>query len=132
MKGEALLHVENLVKHFHVRLGAFGESGATVHALDDVTFDIIEGETLSLVGESGCGKSTTGFSLLNLHEPTAGAVIYKGKDIATLDEHAMRRLRGPADRLSGSLFDAQSAHDDWRGHRRADPVPRQAEQGGGP
>ena len=74
MKGEVLLHVDGLVKHFDVRLGAFGQSGATVHALDDVTFDVIEGETLSLVGESGCGKSTAGFSLLRLFEPTAGAL----------------------------------------------------------
>jgi peptide/nickel transport system ATP-binding protein len=93
MKGEVLLHVDGLVKHFDVRLGAFGQSGAKVHALDDVTFDVIEGETLSLVGESGCGKSTAGFSLLRLFEPTAGAVIYNGNDITKLDDAAMRSLR---------------------------------------
>ena len=90
MQGEPLLKIENLVKHFNVRLGAFGERGATVHALDDVNFEIIEGETLSLVGESGCGKSTTGFTILNLHQATSGKVMYKGENIATLDDKAMR------------------------------------------
>jgi peptide/nickel transport system ATP-binding protein len=93
MQGEPLLKIENLVKHFNVRLGAFGERGATVHALDDVNFEIIEGETLSLVGESGCGKSTTGFTILNLHQATSGKVIYKGENIATFDDKAMRPLR---------------------------------------
>ena len=58
-----------------------GASCATVHALDDFTLDVEEGETLSLVGESGCGKSTTGFCILNLHRPTAGTVRYKGQNI---------------------------------------------------
>ncbi|MFB2552689.1 ABC transporter ATP-binding protein [Ensifer soli] len=93
MDAGPLLRIENLVKHFHVRLGAFGERLATVHALDDVNFDIIEGETLSLVGESGCGKSTTGFTLLNLHRATSGKVIYQGRDIAGLDDRAMRPYR---------------------------------------
>jgi peptide/nickel transport system ATP-binding protein len=89
----ALLRIENLRKHFPVRLGAFGEKAAVVHALDDVSFEIIEGETLSLVGESGCGKSTTGFAILNLHRPTAGQVIYRGENIAALDEKQMRPIR---------------------------------------
>ena len=93
MQGQSLLKIENLVKHFNVRLGAFGERGATVHALDDVNFEIIEGETLSLVGESGCGKSTTGFTILNLHQATSGQVIYKGQNIAALGDKAMRPLR---------------------------------------
>jgi peptide/nickel transport system ATP-binding protein len=89
----ALLQVKGLTKHFAVRLGAFGEREALVRALDDFTVDIIEGETLSLVGESGCGKSTTGFCILNLHRPTAGSVVYGGKEIAGLPEEAMRPLR---------------------------------------
>ncbi|QYZ69442.1 ABC transporter ATP-binding protein [Neotabrizicola shimadae] len=89
----ALLEVRNLQKHFDLRLGAFGERGATVHALDDFTLDVEEGETLSLVGESGCGKSTTGFCILNLHRPTAGTVRYKGQNIASLGEDAMRPFR---------------------------------------
>lgn len=88
-----LLRIENLQKHFPVRLGAFGEKAALVHALDDASFEIIKGETLSLVGESGCGKSTTGFAILNLHRPTAGQVLYRGQNIAILDEKQMRPIR---------------------------------------
>ena len=93
MSAEPLLRIENLVKHFHVKLGAFGERAATVYALDDVSLDIQEGETLSLVGESGCGKSTTGFTILNLHRASGGKVIYKGQDLTQLDEKDMRPFR---------------------------------------
>ena len=88
-----LLEIRNLSKHFDLRLGAFGERGARVHALDDFSVDIAEGETLSIVGESGCGKSTTGFAILNLHHPSGGSVLYKGTDLAQLDEDAMRPFR---------------------------------------
>ena len=88
-----LLQIRNLTKHFDLRLGAFGERGARVHALDDFSVDIATGETLSIVGESGCGKSTTGFAILNLHHPSGGSVIYKGTDLAQLDEDAMRPFR---------------------------------------
>ncbi|TCL72860.1 oligopeptide/dipeptide ABC transporter ATP-binding protein [Rhizobium sp. BK251] len=93
MGAEPLLKVENLVKHFHVKLGAFGDRAATVYALDNVDLDIMEGETLSLVGESGCGKSTTGFTILNLHRATSGRVVYKGQDLAVLNEKQMRPFR---------------------------------------
>ncbi len=93
MGAEPLLRIDNLQKHFAVRLGAFGERSAIVHALDDASFDILAGETLSLVGESGCGKSTTGFTILNLHHATGGQVIYKGENIAGLDEKRMRPIR---------------------------------------
>ncbi|MBB3609539.1 oligopeptide/dipeptide ABC transporter ATP-binding protein [Rhizobium sp. BK602] len=93
MPAQPLLKIENLVKHFHVRLGAFGERAATVHALDNIDLNIMEGETLSLVGESGCGKSTTGFTILNLYKATSGKVLYKGRDLATLTEKQMRPFR---------------------------------------
>ncbi|MDO8885217.1 ABC transporter ATP-binding protein [Pseudotabrizicola sp.] len=89
----ALLEIRGLSKHFGLTLGAFGDRAATVRALDDFSVDIIEGETLSLVGESGCGKSTTGFCILNLHQPSGGSVKYKGQEIAGLDEAAMRPFR---------------------------------------
>lgn len=88
-----LISIRNLRKHFDLRLGAFGERSATVYALDDFSLDIAAGETLSLVGESGCGKSTTGFCILNLHRPSGGSVTYKGTDLAKLDEDAMRPFR---------------------------------------
>lgn len=93
MGAEPLLKIENLVKHFHVRLGAFGEKAATVYALDDIDLSIMEGETLSLVGESGCGKSTTGFTILNLYRATSGKVLYRGQNLAELDERQMRPFR---------------------------------------
>lgn len=93
MSSSPLLQVNGLTKHFPIRLGSFGERSATVYALDDFSVDIEEGETLSVVGESGCGKSTAGFTILNLHRPTAGKVIYRGADIAKLDEKAMRSYR---------------------------------------
>ena len=88
-----LITIRNLAKAFPVRLGAFGERAATVRALDDFTATILEGETLSLVGESGCGKSTTGFCILNLQRPTGGEVFYKGTDLSKLDEDGMRPFR---------------------------------------
>lgn len=93
MSAEPLLRIENLKKHFPIRLGAFGERTGIVQALDDASFDIIEGQTLSLVGESGCGKSTTGFAILNLHRPSGGRVLYKGENIALYDENRMRPIR---------------------------------------
>ena len=88
-----MIEIRDLSKQYHVRLGAFGETAAIVHALDGFSADIMEGETLSLVGESGCGKSTTGFCLLNLQQPSSGQVRYKGQDIAGLDDEAMRIFR---------------------------------------
>nr|WP_246429651.1 oligopeptide/dipeptide ABC transporter ATP-binding protein [Prosthecomicrobium pneumaticum] len=87
------MRIEGLSKHFFVKLGAFGQKSAEVHALDDFTLDIRRGETLSLVGESGCGKSTAGFTILQLYKPSRGRVVYEGVDLATLDEKALRPLR---------------------------------------
>ena len=90
---EPLLRVEGLTKHFPVKGGVFLRTQGHVHAADDVSFVLNEGETLGLVGESGCGKSTVGKTLLRLVEPTAGAVFFEGRDIAQLDGKAMRALR---------------------------------------
>ncbi len=89
-----IISVKGLVKHFPVRRGVvFSRTVGQVQAVDDVSFDIRRGETLALVGESGCGKSTTGRLILKLMAPTAGSVRFKGEEIAALDEHEMRRLR---------------------------------------
>lgn len=93
MSAPVLLRVEDLTKHFHVRLGAFGERRALVHALEGICFEVLAGETLSLVGESGCGKSTAGMTLLGLFRPTRGRVLLDGVDLAGLSEKAMRPYR---------------------------------------
>ena len=91
--GAVVVRVESLTKHFPVQLGAFGEHAATVHALDGVSFDIHKGETMGLVGESGCGKSTAGLTILQLHRPTAGKVYYQDMDLTQLKEKQLRPIR---------------------------------------
>jgi oligopeptide/dipeptide ABC transporter ATP-binding protein len=85
---EVLLQVENLVKHFHVRGHA-----TPVRAVDGVSLTIRRGETLGLVGESGCGKTTTGRCILQLEQPTSGRVVFEGVDLTTLDHGALRAVR---------------------------------------
>src|SRR6266478_2575249 len=89
---EPLLRVTDLVKHFPIRGGLFSREVARVHAVDDVSFDILKGETLGLVGESGCGKSTTGRCILRLIEPTAGEIWFDGKEVTALSGGALRAL----------------------------------------
>jgi oligopeptide transport system ATP-binding protein len=88
-----LLEVRNLVKHFKVGGGLFGGKPGVVRAVDDVTFSITRGETLGLVGESGCGKTTTGRCILQLERPSRGRVIFEGHDLTTLDDAALRGAR---------------------------------------
>jgi oligopeptide/dipeptide ABC transporter ATP-binding protein len=88
-----LVAVRELVKHFPLRTGWFGRGGGTVRAVDGVSFTIARGETLALVGESGCGKSTTGRALLRLVEPTSGAVHFDGIDVRALAAEPLRQLR---------------------------------------
>jgi oligopeptide transport system ATP-binding protein len=90
---EPLLRVRNLVKYFPIKGGLFSREVARVHAVDGVSFDIMAGETLGLVGESGCGKSTTGRCILRLIEPTSGEVWFGDKNVTTLDKRSLRALR---------------------------------------
>ena len=88
-----LLKVENLKKYFPIKKGILGRVAGQIKAVDDISFYVNEGETLGIVGESGCGKSTTGRCLLRLLEPTEGTVEFDGKDITKLSAEEMRKTR---------------------------------------
>jgi oligopeptide transport system ATP-binding protein len=91
---EPLIQIRDLKVHFPVRTGVLvSRVTGQVHAVDGISFDIHKGETLGLVGESGCGKSTTGRAILQLVRPTAGQVLYAGQDLVTLKGRALRPLR---------------------------------------
>src|SRR5438552_7247357 len=88
-----ILIVKDLVKHYPIRKGVVPKIVGYVRAVDGVSFSIPRGKTLSLVGESGCGKTTTGRTVLRLIEPTSGRVIFDGRDVFSLGERDMRPLR---------------------------------------
>ncbi len=87
-----LLQVTDLVKHFPLRGGLFGGTVDKVHAVDGVSFDLAAGETLGVVGESGCGKSTTGRCVLRLIEPTSGEVRFEGRNVTAMGKNDLRAL----------------------------------------
>ncbi|MGE5701594.1 MAG: ABC transporter ATP-binding protein [Clostridia bacterium] len=90
---ESLLEVNNLHVHFPVKKGILQRTKGFVRAVDDISFDVARGETFGLVGESGCGKSTTGRAILNLIKPTSGQVLFGGEDLATIAPGLMREKR---------------------------------------
>ena len=97
--GKALIEVSGLKMYFPITAGVFRKHVGDVKAVDNVSFTIYEGETLGLVGESGCGKSTCGRAILRLYEPTAGAVRIDSKDVLAADANTLREMR-----LSGHSF----------------------------
>ena len=90
---EVLLKVKNIKKYFPIRTGMFARKAGDVKAVDDVSFEVYEGETLGIVGESGCGKSTTGRVIMRLHEATEGSIEFQGVELTKLSDEKMRKVR---------------------------------------
>ncbi len=129
MTGGPILRVRDLVKHFPVRSGGrVGGSSPVVHAVDGVSFDLSRGETLGLVGESGCGKSTTGRTVLQLYPPTSGEVYLDGVDLVKLRRRELRAIRprmqmifqDPFASLNPRMTVGEIIADPLRVHRRAE------------
>ena len=93
IENQPLLSVRNLVKNFSVKGGIFGREVERVHAVSDISFDMQAGETLGLVGESGCGKSTTGRCILRLIEPSSGEIWFQGNDVTAMGKAELQALR---------------------------------------
>ena len=93
VNNKALLKIDGLVKHFPITHGIFRREVGSVNAVDGISFEILEGETLGLVGESGCGKSTAGRVILKLIPATAGNVIFKGRDLTSFNNEELRKQR---------------------------------------
>ena len=102
---EPLLSLRDLRTWFELRRWGFGRAG-TVRAVDDVSFDLHAGEAIAIVGESGCGKSTLMKTILGLHRPTGGSVIFEGRDLSTLDAQEMQWYRSQVGYVQQDPFGA--------------------------
>ena len=93
VQNNILLEIRNLKKYFPIKAGVFRKTVGYIKAVDDISFYVKKGETLAIVGESGCGKSTTGLTILRLEEPTTGIIKFKGKNIIPLNSRELREMR---------------------------------------
>ena len=137
-----LLEVRNLCKYFPVKKGVFARVSDWVRAVDGVSFEIRKGETLGLVGESGCGKTTTGRTLLRLMEPTSGEAIFNGASIFQLQGEELRKIRkqmqiifqdpygslNPRMTVGGIVMEGMVAHDLYSRPERVDKAMRLLER----
>ena len=122
---KVLLKIRNLTKEFKLKTTKFGEKPQILHALNNVSVDVYEGETLGVIGESGCGKSTFGKTLIQLHKATSGSVEYNGTDIFSLKGAELKALKkGHTDGVPGSLFLPGSPYDSCQAGGGADLSPR--------
>jgi len=127
-----ILNVTDLKVHFPIKKGFFSKTAGYVYAVDGVSFTLEQGKTLCLVGESGCGKTTTGLAILKLVQPTSGKVIFKGQDLSTINGARLRSLRremqiifqdpysslNPRLTVHGILNDALDIHNQYTGKKR--------------
>ena len=108
-QNKVLVEVKDLKKYFPITRGiVIQRQVGAVMAVDGISFEVIQGETLGLVGESGCGKSTTGRTILQLYRPTAGEVFFEGANLVNLKGEELRRMRRMLERLTGQLSVQQS------------------------
>ena len=117
---QPLLSLRNLRTWFELRRWGFGRAG-TVRAVDDVSFDLHAGEAIAIVGESGCGKSTLMKTILGLHRPTSGSVIFEGRDLSNLNSHEMQWYRSQVGYVQQDPFGALAALHGYPAHPRRTP-----------